>query len=101
MLERSRSSTPGRSAMRWSIVGVAVKLGDPVPLDGVDGPGRVEPLQHHEAVAGEEVVERGEGVDVVHRRQHEHDLRAGHRPPLLHHRRAEDAGCRPPAGRSR
>ena len=90
MLDRSRSSTPGRSAMRWSIVGVAVKRGDPVPLDGVDGPAGVERLEHDQPVAGEQVVERGERVDVVHRRQHEDRLRPGDRTPLLHHRRAED-----------
>ena len=32
----------------------------------------------------------GEGVDVVHRRQHQHVLGPLHRPPLLHHRGAED-----------
>jgi hypothetical protein len=68
------------------------EAGDAVALDGVEGRGGVELLEHHEAVAGEQVVERGEGVDVVHRRQHQHPLRAGHRPELGHHRGAEDLG---------
>ena len=88
MLERSRSSMPGRSAMRWSMSGRRGEGGDAVRLDEVDDPRGVELLEHHEVVAGEQAEQRGEAVGVVHRRHHQHDLRTRDRAPRRGERHA-------------
>ena len=74
--------------MRWSISVVAVKVVTPWRLDQVDDARGVELLQHDEAVAGEQAEQRGEPVGVVHRRHHEHGLRALDRRPRRGERHA-------------
>ena len=81
MLDRSRSSTPGRSAMRWSISVVAVKVVTPWRSMRSTMRAASNFCEHDEVVAGEQAEQRGEPVGVVHRRHHQDDLRARHRRP--------------------
>ena len=97
-LDRSRSSMPGRSAMRCNIVGVAVKVVTRCRSTASTARAGVEPLEHDQPVAGEQVVQRGERVDVVHRRHDQDHLGPGHGPPQLEHRGAEHLVVEPRQG---
>ena len=68
----------------------AIERRDPVLLDRLNGAGRVEALQDDEAVAGDQVEEAVEAVQVVHGPEHQHRLRPRNRAaPLFGERRRQ------------
>ena len=62
--------------MRWSIVGVPVNVVMRWRSMASTIRAASNFSEHEELVAGEHAAERGERVDVVHRRQHQDALRA-------------------------